>query len=524
MRTTGKPIGLLLLLLSVQFPAGRGIAAKNSFRSIHTSLKAKSAQLRKPELAQTLVCPAQLVTRIDSMLDLPQLSRSHWGILIQTSSGSHTIYSRNAQQYFVPASNAKLLTTASALHQLGSQFRIRTSVYGSGDGSLHMVGRGDPSLTDAQLRELAQQLSRQGIRQVSQLIAKDDYFRGSAVNSSWEWGDIQVDYGAAVNSLILNQNAVMLKLLPQALGQPLRAIWADPTDAMRWRIENDTLTSGPTEPASIIVSRNLAGSVLQITGHLGVNSQPESVALAVLEPGKNFLQHFRRILAAEGVTVAQALVAAGSENKATYSYTQLLNLIRVHLRPSAFRELAAIESPPLSQLLVETNQNSNNLYAEALLRTLGVNINNSPATIDSIEAGLRAERATLTELGVDPGGYVLADGSGLSRHNLVSPEAIVQTLKAMSKSPEALIYRASLPVAGISGTLGNRFHDTPAQGILQAKTGTMSGISAISGYLDAPYYEPLVFSIIVNQSSQSAATLRQAIDGIVLLLTQLHRC
>ena len=248
-------------------------------------------------------------------------------------------------------------------------------------------------------------------------------------------GDIQLDYGAAVNSLILNQNAVNLRLLPQALGQPLRAIWVDPTEAMRWRIENDTLTSGPTEPASIIVSRNLAGSVLQITGHLGVNSQPEPVSLATLEPAKNFLQHFRHTLAAEGITVAQALVAGGSENKAadTYNHTQILNLIRVHLRPSAFRELAAIESPPLSQLLVETNQNSNNLYAEALLKALGANISNTAATTDSIEVGLRVERATLTELGVDPSGYVLADGSGLSRHNLVSPEAIVQTLKAMSK-------------------------------------------------------------------------------------------
>ncbi len=528
MQVIGKPIGLLLLLLNVQFPAGQStaVAAKNTFRSIHTSLNsAESAQLGKPELAQTLICPAQLGTRIDAMLDRPQLSRSHWGILIQTSFESHTLYSRNAQQYFVPASNAKLLTTAAALHQLGSQFRIRTSVYGSGDGSLRVVGRGDPSLTDTQLRELAQQLSRQGIRQVSQLIVEDNYFHGSGVNPSWEWGDVQADYGAAVNSLILNQNAVTLKLLPQALGQPLRAIWADPTEMMRWQIENDTITSGPTEPASITVSRNLANSVLQITGHLAVNSQPEPVALAVLEPAKNFLQHFRRTLAAEGITVAQALVADGSGNEpVTHKYRQILDLIRVHLRPSAFRELAAIESPPLSQLLVETNQNSNNLYAEALLRALGANVSNTPTSTDSIEVGLRVERATLTELGVDPGGYVLADGSGLSRHNLVSPEAIVQTLKAMSKSPEAVVYRASLPVAGISGTLQNRFRDTPAQGILQAKTGTMSEIVSISGYLDAPHYEPLVFSMIVNQSDQFAATLRQASDEIVLLLTQLHRC
>ena len=140
------------------------------------------------------------------------------------------------------------------------------------------------------------------------------------------------------------------------------------------------------------------------------------------------------------------------------------------------------------------------------------------------EMGLRAVKAILTELGVEPGSYVLGDGSGLSRHNLVSPEALAQTLRAMAQSPLASVYRSSLPVAGISGTLRNRFRDSSAKGIVSAKTGAMSGVVALSGYLDAPNYEPLVFSIIVNQSDQPAATLRQAIDEIVLLLTRLQRC
>jgi D-alanyl-D-alanine carboxypeptidase/D-alanyl-D-alanine-endopeptidase (penicillin-binding protein 4) len=525
-----KTIGTIrvLLLLLIALTAGQGAAA-NTFRSIHASLTslAQVSESGKPQPVEKLICPAQLGARIEATLSRTQLRRSRWGILIQTSLGSHTLYSRDAQQYFVPASNAKLLTTAAALHQLGSQFRIRTSVYGSSDGSLRVVGRGDPSLTDTQLRELAIQLSRQGIRQVSKLIAEDDYFRGWAVNPTWEWGDVQADYGASVNSLILNQNAVTLTLLPQELGQRLQTVWTDPTEATRWRIENDALTVGSDEPALINVSRDLGEPVLQITGQLSVDSQPEPVGLAVLDPARNFLQHLSRALAAQGITVAQAFVITGSKNETAdiRRYTQIPDLIRVHLRPSAFRELAFVESPPLSQLLVETNQNSNNLYAEALLRQLGAGISNTPATTDSTdEVGLRVERTILTQLGVDPAGYVLADGSGLSRHNLVSPEAIAQTLRAMAHSPAAAVYRASLSVAGISGTLQSRFRNTPAQGILQAKTGTLSGTAAISGYLDPPNYEPLVFSIIVNQSDQSAATLRQASDEILLLLTQLHRC
>ena len=458
---------------------------------------------------------------IESFIESPQFSRGRWGILIQTSS-AQTLYSRDAQKYFIPASNVKLLTTAAALHELGSEFRIRTSIYGTSGGSLRVVGRGDPSLTDAQLKKLAQQLSRRGIRQVQHLIAEDDYFQGHAVNPNWEWEDVQTDYGAPANSLILNQNAVVLRLLPQALGQPLRTVWADPSEVTRWRIENDSLSTQPAEPAFINVSRDLRGAVLKITGQLSVNSEPESVALAVLYPVEHFLRHFRRALASEGI----------KETADTGTYTQILDIIATPKRSlrhklnftSAEPELAGVESPPLSELLVETNQNSNNLYAEALLRTLGAKVINRSVPNSTDAMGLRSVKAALTELGVEPGSYVLGDGSGLSRHNLVSPEAIAQTLRAMAQSPLASVYRSSLPVAGISGTLRNRFRDSSAKGIVSAKTGAMSGVVALSGYLDAPNYEPLVFSIIVNQSDQPAATLRQAIDEIVLLLTRLQRC
>lgn len=519
-----KSVGLLLLLLNTQLIGQETAEAKNTFRfqSGNPIVSAKSSQAGKLKSSNSL-CPAQLGAAIEAVTNRPQFSRERWGILIQTLSSSHTLYSRDAQKYFVPASNVKLLTTAAALRQLGSQFRIRTSVYGSSDGSLRVVGRGDPSLTDAQLKELAQQLSRRGIRQVNQLIASDDYFQGYAVNPNWEWEDVQADYGAPVNSLILNQNAVVLKLLPQVLGKPLRVVWSDPTEATRWRIRNESVTAQPDESASINVSRDLRGGVLKITGQLAVDSEPESVALAVLDPVEHFLQHFRRALATEGI----------NETADKRRSTRISDIISIRQRRSAAFELAAVESLPLSQLLIETNQNSNNIYAEALLRTLaaealpslGAKAGNAPALRDSTpEMGLRIVKAILTKLGVDPTGYVLADGSGLSRHNLVSPEAIAETLRAMAQSPEAVVYRASLPVAGISGTLRNRFRDSAAQGIVQAKTGTMSGVVALSGYLDAPDYEPLVFSIVVNQSDQPATRLRQVIDDIVLLLTQLHRC
>ena len=249
--------------------------------------------------------------------------------------------------------------------------------------------------------------------------------------------------------------------------------------------------------------------VLKIQGELPVSSSPVSVFVPVLDPALNFLRHFRNVLEVEEINVDEAgVVVSGHKD------TSILR--------GDEPELAAVESPTLSQLLIETNQKSNNLYAEALLRSLGAS--SKEASKPTADLGLAAVKQTLTGMGVDPATYVQADGSGLSRRNLISPEALVQTLRAIAQTTDFEVFRNSLPVAGVSGTLQNRFRNTPAQDILQAKTGTMTGVSALSGYLNPPNFQPLVLSIIVNQSDQSAPATRQAIDRIVLLLTRLHRC
>ncbi|MBA2377618.1 MAG: D-alanyl-D-alanine carboxypeptidase/D-alanyl-D-alanine-endopeptidase, partial [Rubrobacter sp.] len=345
-----------------------------------------------------------------------------------------------------------------------------------------------------------------GVRQLTYLAAEGDR-TDDIINPDWEWGDIQADYGAPIGSLIINQNAVTLQLLPQQIGQPLRLVWTDPIAATQWQsVDNQSVTVKPGEPTEVELNRDLSG-ILHLSGQLSINSPPESVSLAVINPAENFVQHLRRVLLIEGIKDNSDRIR--------------LNIVEVQKQLANAPEIAAINSPPLSQLLVEANLNSNNLYAEALLRTLGSKINSFDS---NSQTGLIAAKQALTNLGVDPKGYVMADGSGLSRHNLVSPDAIAQTLSAMASSPYAAVYRASLPVAGVSGTLLNRLQNTPAQGVVSAKTGTMSGVLALSGYINAPNYEPLVFSIIVNQSDQSSATIRQAVDEVVLLLVSMRRC
>ena len=465
--------------------------------------KVAEAQTVVPEVTTSKsLCPAQLSSTINTIINRPQFSRGRWGILVKTLSSDKILYSQDSQKYFIPASNVKLFTTAVALQKLGSDFRIRTSIYDDGNGILRVVGRGDPSFKNPQLVLLAKQLYQQGIREINQLIADDSYFQGEVVHSSWEWEDIQADYGAPVNSLILNENASGLSFLPQNIGQPLQLKWVELTEAYQWKIENNTITTQADKPGFVEINRDLKGQILRVKGQLAVNSQPEITAIAVFDPISNFLKQFRHNLITAGITVKATVISNLNKNG---------------------KEIAAVESPLLSELLIETNVNSNNLYAEALLRSLAIKkpreINQNTADI-----GLQVMKETLTQLGVEPESYVIVDGSGLSRKNLTTPAALVQLLQGIDKSPEREVFRASLPIAGVKGSLKNRLINTAAVGIVQGKTGSMTGVSALSGYVNSASYEPLVFSIMVNQSEQPSKIVRTAIDEIVVLLSQLKRC
>ena len=224
---------------------------------------------------------------------------------------------------------------------------------------------------------------------------------------------------------------------------------------------------------------------------------------SVPNPGNYFVGEFRKLLTASGIQVIQSTL--------------------VKQTPASPREieLTSVVSPPLSQLISETNQNSNNIYAEAFLKTLGKL--REPTTLDTSASGVNAVREILSGLDVNPNRYSMVDGSGLAERDRASAEAFVQTLQAMALQPEAQTFRRSLPVAGRSGTLSNRMGNTSAAGIVSAKTGTLQGAVALSGYINPPNYSPLVFSMIIN-SDDSASTLRSAVDEMVVILSRLRNC
>ncbi|OIP68012.1 MAG: D-alanyl-D-alanine carboxypeptidase/D-alanyl-D-alanine-endopeptidase [Oscillatoriales cyanobacterium CG2_30_40_61] len=470
------------------------------FSSLISLLSLSQPVWGQTNLPATKICPRELEPAINAIANRPEFQQSRWGILIETLNKNITLYNRDSQHYFIPASTVKLLTTAAALQKLGANFRIRTSVYGDTQGNIYIVGRGDPSLTEIQLKNLAQQLKKKGINQINQLIAVDSYFTGSPIHPTWQWEDVQAGYGAPINSLILNQNSLDLKLAPQTVGQPLKVTWVRPEQSTGWRIENQTRTVKENEPEFVNIGRDLSQPIIRVSGQLRVNGEPEPVYAAVIEPTNNFIQQFQKILINSGIKVLETSIASN------FSHPQ--------------EELAFVESPPLSELIKTTNLESNNVFAESLLRTLGTQ--NYQA--DSVESGLKEIKLILSKLGINSNGYQLFDGSGLSRNNLVTPLVLVQTLRMMAASSNAELYRNSLPIGGVSGTLKGRFKDNSAPGIIQAKTGTLTGVTSLSGYISPPDYQPLVFSITINQTNLSTQELRKAVDEIVLLLTQLKSC
>ncbi len=451
------------------------------------------------------LCPADLPGAMEAIAQHSELARARVGMQIETLDGE-AVYSQSGDRFFVPASALKLVTTAAVLTELGPDYRIRTAVLGTVDGAgratLQVVGRGDPSFDQADLADLARQIGELNVRQVDILYGDDSAFVGEAVNPNWEWEDVQAGYGAPINALILEENEIGLSLHPQAVGQPLQVVWDVPRQGTGWTIENATRTVAPGESEFVSVGRDLSRPILQVAGQLVAGSPPEPVAIAEPNPGAAFLNALQTALAEQGIEVQQVRLGP---SPATQDWS----------------ELAVVQSPPLAELLIPTNQSSNNLYAEALLKTLGSR--NSSAE-DATAAGIELALNRLQTLGLDPADVVMVDGAGLARKNLITPAALVDVLQIMARSPQAEVFRESLAVAGQSGTLRNRWLDTPVEGQLSGKSGAISRNFALAGYLQPERYAPVAFTIFLNNIDAPGRVARSLIDDMVLAIATLEPC
>ena len=468
--------------------------------SLGFSLIVKNQVLAQENEDNNTICYENIEDEINKVIESPEYNRANWGIMVKELNNEEIIYSLNGNNYFLHASNAKLITTAAALLKFGQNYRFQTPIFLTENDNniynLKLIGQGDPSLISSDLEEVALKLQEENITDIEKLIIEENNANNLGINPTWEWDDIYYYYAVNVNSLILNENAVVLKVLPQAEGEIVDLIWSDDIASNQWNVINTATTAAEDVPYNVSINGILGDNILEISGEIASNSPEDIWGLSILNPSQYFLDSFTAILEEKSINICQSLIS---------------NLSSQDLENE--RLLMNIESPLMSELITKTNIESNNLFAEALFQLLG-NESNEENTL----------KETLTELGVEANSYYLKDGSGLSRHNLVSPQALIQTLDLMAQTSVAKIYKDSLPIAGINGTLKRRFTNTFLENNLQAKTGTLSGTSTLSGYLKTREGEELVFSILVNNSNQYSSVLRQGIDKIALIFSETKQC
>lgn len=490
--------------------------------------------------------PANMAKTIDIILSDPAVARAHWGISVTTLDGK-PIYAMNDRQYFKPASNAKLFTTAAALALLGPDFTMKTYVVAEGPvssdgrlrGSLRLIGGGDPTLSGRAypynghterldppfkaLDELAAQVAASGIKSIDgSIVADDTLFAFERYGSGWGQDDLMWDYGAPVSALTVNDNVRFLTLAPGArAGDAAVPAWNPPLPDDATLLKNEATTSPTGSEEHLGLDRQPDQSFLRAYGTIPAGGKPAGFGIAVQDAARFAGEGFAQALAAHGVTgnptVQVSHRLSGDTRDFEKESEQPLALkplasaqLPFSLPPNA-RIVAQRTSPPLSEIVTVVNKVSQNLHAEILLRLLG----KAEGDDGSIAQGARVVRQFLVSAGVPPDGFFFYDGSGLSPQDDITPHAATTLLSYAARQPWGSVYRASLPVGGVDGTLDNRFMQPSLKGKVFAKTGTISGVHTLSGYLTAASGRTLVFSILCNDHLPVTDTTRGAMDNIV---------
>lgn len=475
--------------------------------------------------APTPVPPSRqaFVALADSLISDPMFRSAHWGVLVVDPETGDTLYSHNAAKLFMPASNQKLITGSTALALLGPEYRFSTTIMGDTalvdgvlPGDLAIIGTGDPSFSDSlttsdslpegnamlPMLALADSLAAQGIRAISgRLVRGGDAFPDSTLGYGWGWDDLDYGYSAPVDELIFNEgfaritvyggkfpgDSVRVRTSPAAtlplIGsvQVLTTMCCDLRQRVRWTI--DVRGERPLV--------NLTGTVRR-RDSLTVN-------VALRNPAAGWLGAFEEALKSRGITVHGGIAP---------------NLV---VDTTGLSVLATRLSPPLRDILPIFEKPSQNQIGEILFKTLGREVTGF-GIADSARAVVERQ---LLAWGADSMGFAVRDGSGLSRHDYVSPETIVRVLDAMRRHPSFRVFYDALPVGGVDGTIRERMIGTSAEGNVHAKTGTVDKARALSGYVTTADGRLLLFSMLANNHVVSNREVERVQDALVAMLAAL---
>ncbi|MBA3335754.1 MAG: D-alanyl-D-alanine carboxypeptidase/D-alanyl-D-alanine-endopeptidase [Acidobacteria bacterium] len=490
---------------------------------------------------------ADLQSRIQIRLARPELRRGQIGIKIASLDTGKVIFETNAEKYFMPASNMKSYTVATALEKLSPNFRFVTSVFagalpdasGTIRGDLSVYGRGDISFSTSfyendyykGLDALATLIAQAGVKRVEgNLVGDESYFAGNPIPSGWEWDDLQWYYGAEVSALAVNDNAIDLRIKPGSIGASC-AVQTLPSNTIV-KISNRCTVSAAGVKRELRIIKKLDQNTIEITGTMPADDKGFEGYVAVSRPAELFIEMLRGLLIKKGVVITGQNRVIGVKEK--------LSAANSNSPPPV--EITKVESPPFNIIAAKTMKPSQNLYTETILWTLGEQIGRKEEVVattaapgavlgttpdkklsnaSSAELGVKTVQNFLRQIGMPPDSVIQSDGSGLSRHNLITPDSAVKLYSYMAKSQYANVWRDSLTIGAVDGTLRNRFKGTSAAANVRGKTGTIDQVSSLSGYVNTRAGEKLVFSILINGVADGKVR-QAAIDEIILLLSDFN--
>lgn len=447
-----------------------------------------------------------LAERIGAFISQPRFATARWGINVIDLGSGRTVYAHDADKLFIPASNAKLYTTALALHLLGPDARFTTSLYGTGQPNAHGVlhgdlilrGGGDPALGTATgatdgtgwADALASQLSADGVIRIDgNLVADATLFRGPPFGTGWGSEDLFASYAPEVSALITGEGA--LNVTVRRDGMRCCRIDVQPHSA-GVDVRNLTVDATPDDPASLLLYRPLGHDTLYASGSLPRGVRERTYTLSAPDPARMAGRELLDALTRAGITVKGGL--------RVLHWPQTDPLLTI---PGRVR-LASVTSPPLAQLVRYMLKESDNLYAQTLLLQTGLAWQSSgQGSCGRIlhwtqEWGLCALRTLLGQIGIDREQAHFSEGSGLSRQDMVTPQATTRLLGWIARQPWASVVSGALPEAGRDGTLAWRLKNLPDGDSVQAKTGTLAHMYTLSGYLDTADGRHLAFSLMLN--------------------------
>ena len=471
-----------------------------------------------------LTAQSNLKRRLDARLDRPPFNRQLWGVALTDESG-RLLYGRNPDRLFIPASNTKLVVSAVASALLPPDWRVKTSVYGGPViggvllGDLVLYGRGDPTMdrrcyatdsmlpgvceTDpfARLRQLADTLRAKGVQLIQgDVVGDGSYFEPTLLHPNWEQFDLNWWYAAPVSGLGFNDNSVDFTWLPgPAPGAPA-TITMSP-DLGDIGFENRTVTVPPGGESDVGDRFFRHPGTLQIwaEGTVALDHPPRKESFALPDPNLYAARALRQALSDAGIAVA------GTTRSTTDS--SLYGQLRLST------PLAEVSSRPLRDWIFPIMNTSQNWFSEMLLKQLGRQFGRGGSWPD----GLEVERRFLIDsVRVDSTQISLSDGSGLSSSNLVSPLAFTQILRYIRRHPRYATFAAGLPQAGGTGSLKSRFVGTPLAGRVRAKTGSISRVNSLSGYIEIDRGRVLTFSVQANHHAQPSRGILAVIDSVVV--------